>query len=382
MKTGCYGLFLTLLLFTGAAQAAEGEDLLRTVFADHGAIMLFVAPDTGDIVDVNQAAANFYDYPIDTLRHKQIQDINQLGPAEVAAERAKAEAENRNYFIFPHRLANGEMRTVEVYSSPIRLASGRVVLFSIVHDITGKHVAEQALLDYQNQLGELVARRTEEALAARNWIEWLLIGGLTLLAVVNALLVYHYIRRRQTFRARGGRDRRAAKSPDGAGTRPRRIAALRRNYRPSFAGAGAATGQLRPTVNRSTGRADRRRGCDAGAELYQPAVPAVANLLRDVQLYLVADQPRGPMAILDARTVLDQVLQRLQSRLQAAGAEVVIGALPPVQLDAPRLSDLWTVRWTTRCACVSAGRCGWRSPATGSTTGSLPNQRQWAGHRA
>ena len=92
MKTGCYGLFLTLLLFTGAAQAAEGEDLLRTVFADHGAIMLFVAPDTGDIVDVNQAAANFYDYPIDTLRHKQIQDINQLGPAEVAAERAKAKA--------------------------------------------------------------------------------------------------------------------------------------------------------------------------------------------------------------------------------------------------------------------------------------------------
>jgi signal transduction histidine kinase len=41
--------------------------------------------------------------------------------------------------------------------------------------------------------------------------------------------------------------------------------------------------------------------------------------------------------------VLDQVLERLQSRMQAAGAEVVIGALPPVWLDVPRLSDLWTV---------------------------------------
>ncbi|MCC6136406.1 MAG: PAS domain S-box protein [Candidatus Contendobacter sp.] len=343
MKTGCYGLFLTLLLFTGAAQAAEGEDLLRTVFADHGAIMLFVAPDTGDIVDVNQAAANFYDYPIDTLRHKQIQDINQLGPAEVAAERAKAEAENRNYFIFPHRLANGEMRTVEVYSSPIRLASGRVVLFSIVHDITGKHVAEQALLDYQNQLGELVARRTEEALAARNWIEWLLIGGLTLLAVVNALLVYHYIRRRQTFRARAGEiaeRQKAQMALERAHAELQRFAEITAHHLQEPARRlGSYAQQL---TDQLAGRID-----DADVTLALNFISQqsrrLQNLLRDVQLYLVADQPRGPMAILDARTVLDQVLQRLQSRLQAAGAEVVIGALPPVQLDAPRLSDLWTV---------------------------------------
>lgn len=343
MKTGCYGLWLTLLLFTGAVQATEGEDLLRTVFADHGAIMLFVAPDTGDIVDVNQAAANFYGYPIDTLRHKQIQDINKLGPAEVAAERAKAAAENRNYFIFPHRLANGEMRTVEVYSSPTRLASGRVVLFSIVHDITGKHVAEQALLDYQNQLGELVTRRTEEALAARNWIEWLLIGGLTLLAVVNALLAYHYIRRRQAFRALAGEvigRQKAQTALERAHAELQRFAEVTAHHLQEPARRLASYAQLL-----SEQLAGRMEDEEAMLALHFTGQQAgrLQNLLRDVQLYLVADQPRGPVAILDARAVLNQVLQRLQSRLQAARAEVVIGALPPVRLDAPRLSDLWAV---------------------------------------
>jgi len=337
------GLLLTLLLFAVTVQAADGEDLLRTVFADHGAIMLFVAPDTGDIVDVNQAAAHFYGYPIDTLRHMQIQDLNQLGPAEVAAERAKAAAENRNYFIFPHRLANGEIRTVEVYSSPTRLASGRVVLFSIVHDITGKHVAEQALLDYQNQLGELVARRTDEALAARNWIEWLLIGGLTVLAMVNALLVYNIIRRRQAFRALAGEVAERQKAQGGlerANAELQRFAEVTTHHLQEPARRLASYAQLL-----SEQLAGRLEDEEAMLALHFTGQQArrLQNLLRDVQLYLVADQPRGPVSILDARTVLDQVVEQLQSRLQAAGAEVVIGALPPVWLDVPRLNDLWTV---------------------------------------
>ncbi|MDQ5909222.1 MAG: Histidine kinase, partial [Pseudomonadota bacterium] len=343
MKTSGYGLLLTLLLFAGTVQATEGEDLLRTVFADHSAIMLFVSPDTGEIIDANQAAAHFYGYPMDTLRHKRIQDINMLGPAEVAAERAKAQAENRNYFIFPHRLANGEMRTVEVYSWPTRLASGRTVLFSIVHDITGKHVAEQALLDYQNQLGELVARRTEEALAARNWIEWLLIGGLTLLVVANALLVYNIIRRRQAFRALAGE----------VSERQKAQAALERAHAELQRFAEITAHHLQEPARRLGSYAQRLTGQLAGRLEDEEATLALdfigqqarrlQNLLRDVQLYLAAHQPRGSIVALDARAVLEQALGRLQSRLQAAGAEVIISDLPPVWLDAPRLNDVWTV---------------------------------------
>jgi PAS domain S-box-containing protein len=336
-------LLLALLMFAGTAQAAEGEDLLRTVFAQHGAIMLFIAPDTGEIIDANQAAARFYGYPVDTLRHLRIQDINMLGPREVAAERAKAKAENRNYFIFPHRLASGEIRTVEVYSWPTRLASGRTVLFSIIHDITGKHIAEQALLDYQNQLGELVARRTAEALVARVWIEWLLIGGLTLLAVVNALLVYNIVRRWQMFQVLAGE---VAERQKAQAALERALAELQRFAEVTAHHLQEPARRLGSYARRLTdqlaGRIDDEETTLALHFIHQQA-GRLQNLLRDVQRYLAADQPRGVIAVLDARAILDQALAPLQPRLQAADAEVAIGALPSVRIDAPRFNDLWSV---------------------------------------
>ena len=45
-----------------------------------------------------------------------------------------AKIEKRNYFNFQHKLASGEIRNVEVYSSPIVLA-GQKFLYSIIHDI-------------------------------------------------------------------------------------------------------------------------------------------------------------------------------------------------------------------------------------------------------
>ncbi|WP_295431179.1 PAS domain S-box protein [uncultured Thiodictyon sp.] len=50
----------------------------------------------------------------------------------------------RNYFNFRHRIASGEVRDVEVFSSPVDV-SGRPLLFSIVHDITHRKQVEAAL---------------------------------------------------------------------------------------------------------------------------------------------------------------------------------------------------------------------------------------------
>ena len=73
-----------------------------------------------------------------------INEINTLPPEQVEAESQKAFSEGRNYFIFSHRLASGEERTVEVHSSPIALQE-KQVLFLIVHDITERKQAEESL---------------------------------------------------------------------------------------------------------------------------------------------------------------------------------------------------------------------------------------------
>ncbi|MFN3985470.1 MAG: EAL domain-containing protein [Rhodocyclaceae bacterium] len=183
------------------ALVSTDQGLLSTLFRDHRAVMLFIEPDSGRIVDANSAAAEFYGRPIDMLRKMRIDDLNALDPDAVAAERRQATEQGRNYFIFPHYAAGGALRTVEVYSSPLTLSDGRRVLFSIVHDITGKTVAESELIAYKNRLEELVERRTRELSASLESRRRLLWMAVLLQAAAIGVLAYLITRRRVVMRA-------------------------------------------------------------------------------------------------------------------------------------------------------------------------------------
>ena len=134
-----------------ALRASEAR--FRTMFEKHHAVMLLIEPSSGAIVDANPAAAAFYGYTRSQLQAMTIDEINQLPPAEVAAERERALRDEKNSFVFPHRLANGEVRIVEVHSSPVEFF-GQKLLFSIIHDITERRRAEQEL---QLQLARIQA---------------------------------------------------------------------------------------------------------------------------------------------------------------------------------------------------------------------------------
>ena len=153
------------LIFAALAMLASAfalpASLPYEMFEKHGAVMLLIEPGSGQIVDANDAAVVFYGYDKARLRDMKISDINALAPSEVAAERQRAARENRNYFIFPHRRADGSLRTVEVYSWPIDV-EGRKLLFSIIHDASDRKLSEDELLRYKDKLEELVADRTRE----------------------------------------------------------------------------------------------------------------------------------------------------------------------------------------------------------------------------
>jgi two-component system cell cycle sensor histidine kinase/response regulator CckA len=122
----------------------QSEEQFRGMFEKHNAIMLLIEPVTGRIINANEAAERFYGYTLSQLRSMSIQDINILPPDEVEREFNLAIQERRNYFVFPHRLANGEVRTVEVHSSPVE-QNDEKFLFSIIHDITDRKRAEESL---------------------------------------------------------------------------------------------------------------------------------------------------------------------------------------------------------------------------------------------
>ena len=129
-----------------ASQSAlrQSEERFRKMFEEHQAVMLLIDPASGAIMDGNLAAIRFYGYPREILSRMKITDINQLKPDQTDLEMKKALNNENSLFIFPHKLASGEVRTVEVYSSPINI-NNRPTLFSIIHDITARLHAEAAL---------------------------------------------------------------------------------------------------------------------------------------------------------------------------------------------------------------------------------------------
>jgi PAS domain S-box-containing protein len=120
----------------------ESEARHRSYFHDSHAVQLIVEPESGRILDANPAACHFYGYSLDEMQEKNITDINASPPEEVFEEMARAKSEQRSHFLFRHRLANGELCPVEVYSGPA-FSGTRPILFSIVHDISKRKQAEE-----------------------------------------------------------------------------------------------------------------------------------------------------------------------------------------------------------------------------------------------
>src|SRR5688500_6559579 len=122
----------------------ESERRYRQIFENTRAVQIIIDPSTGDIVDANMAACDFYGYTLDDLRSMKIWNINVLSEARVREEMRNAAQQERSYFAFQHKRANGEIRDVEVHSGPIEL-EGRNLLYSIVHDVTERKRTERAL---------------------------------------------------------------------------------------------------------------------------------------------------------------------------------------------------------------------------------------------
>ena len=129
----------------------KSEKRYKSIFSDTQSVMLIIDPKTGIINDANKAACNYYGWNYDEICSKHITEINQLSDEEVQKEMQKAVNERRQHFNFKHKLANGEIRDVESFAGPIEIDSDKKLL-SIVHDVTERRNAQEALLKSENNL--------------------------------------------------------------------------------------------------------------------------------------------------------------------------------------------------------------------------------------
>ena len=143
----------------------DEADCYRRIFEQHHTVMLIIDPATGSILHANPAAADYYGWSVEELQQKNISEINTLSAEQVRAEMTRALSQQRNFFEFGHRLADGRIRDIESRSTPV-VWDGKQALCSMVTDVTERKKSEQALRQANLQLEQLVAERTEQVTAA------------------------------------------------------------------------------------------------------------------------------------------------------------------------------------------------------------------------
>ncbi len=145
------GTLLLSLLFQNQEKQSDlrdqlhhSEERFRQIFDKSTAVQMLLNSKTGQIIDINQAAVQFYGYSREQLLSMHIGQINTL-PEEIVRERLSLAFNGiQKVFYHQHRLASGEMRDVEVHAGPVHLKDDHFI-FAITHDITESKKSREAL---------------------------------------------------------------------------------------------------------------------------------------------------------------------------------------------------------------------------------------------
>jgi len=166
-KGDCVALFNDI---TGRKQTEErlmqSEERFRLLFENHSAVMILLDPDTGEIMNANRAAADFYGWSIEELKQMSIQQLTSINAEEVKSNLYKCRTAEQSRILFEHRRADGSLRNVEVFSNLVRVAD-KELLYVIIHDITKRKNAEE------RSLAVFIAKQNEynEAEKARRQLD-------------------------------------------------------------------------------------------------------------------------------------------------------------------------------------------------------------------
>jgi len=166
--TGFRGIARDITDRKNAEQALrESEERYSALFSRNYSISLLIDPDTAAIVDANDAAVRYYGYDRARLLSMKISDLNRLPEEKVTRDLNRAKTEREKHFYSTHYRAGGDKRSVEIYSGPITV-QGRPVFYSIIHDITDRERAEQALQESEERYRTLIDQIPDYVIVHRN----------------------------------------------------------------------------------------------------------------------------------------------------------------------------------------------------------------------
>jgi PAS domain S-box-containing protein len=115
----------------------RSEKRFRQLFESHTAVKLLIDPELGIIVGANNAAAEFYCWPVGRLRKMRLSDLCFTSAEEMITKLEKVKKNRGIFFESTHILADESVREVEIFCSRIEV-DGKFLIHAIIHDITEK----------------------------------------------------------------------------------------------------------------------------------------------------------------------------------------------------------------------------------------------------
>ncbi|AGA90809.1 PAS domain S-box/diguanylate cyclase (GGDEF) domain-containing protein [Thioflavicoccus mobilis 8321] len=122
----------------------DSEARYHSLFENDHAAMLLVDPQDGRIVDANPAACRFYGYSLERLNAAGVGLLDTRDHQGNPLLLGELGSSGPDHFEGRQRCSDETTRPVEVYSSAVTIG-GRRLRFCIVHDITQRKRAEEAL---------------------------------------------------------------------------------------------------------------------------------------------------------------------------------------------------------------------------------------------
>ncbi|HAG16570.1 MAG TPA: hypothetical protein DCG69_08625, partial [Bacteroidales bacterium] len=122
-------------------QIKTSEEKFRNLFEEHAAVKLIIDPETRNIIDANKAALAFYGYSKEELTAMNLNQLNTFSLEEIKNAIEKVRTNQQNFFEFRHRLRDGSIKDVAIFSSSIEV-DRKIYLHSIIQDTTKRKQAE------------------------------------------------------------------------------------------------------------------------------------------------------------------------------------------------------------------------------------------------
>ena len=137
----------------------ESEQLYRQMFEMHGLPKLIVDPQTGQIVDANVAATQFYGVELAHLCTSFLSDWTDLQQDVMLDKLREAVSRNVLQWQARHKTHGRGLREVEIFSGSVKIGRNHL-LYLILTDITTRVKAQNALKEAYDSLEEKVLERT------------------------------------------------------------------------------------------------------------------------------------------------------------------------------------------------------------------------------